>query len=174
MKINPINQNQTSFNALYKPKNYKFSESQQKVIKDIEAKLGDRINEKDYSIVPYGGYSVALRQVEGIKTNPYDSNEWIFDKTKICAICDEENLLDITELDKAKDEKEYLKRFSTFSATRDLFFTLAIAGVLLSGILIKKSSTPALKHQNEIINKIDSLKNNITKDTLNLTKIITK
>ena len=171
MKINPINQKQESFKALYKPKNHKFTEPQQRVIKDIEEKLGDRILEEDYSITPYGGYAVALRKVEGLSLNPYN-NELMFEKNKVCAICDEDNLLDINKLDESEELIDTWQNRAVLSVARDLFFALAITGIMLTGVLFKHKQTSALKHQSEFVNKIDSLKNNAIKDSLNLSKML--
>lgn len=171
MKINPINQKQANFKALYKPKNHKFSEYQQKVIKDIEEKLGDRVQQEDYSITPYGSYAVALHQVEGPRVNPYNK-EIIFEKNKLCAICDEENLLDINDLDQTEEMLKATKKSARHSVARDFFFALAITGIAITGVLFKKNQASKIKPQSEIVNKIDSLKTSAKKDSLDLTKML--
>ena len=47
--IRPINSS-LSFKALYQDRNAKFSESQNKVIDDIKAKLGDKLEKEDYYV----------------------------------------------------------------------------------------------------------------------------
>lgn len=65
--IRPINSS-LSFKALYQDKNAKFSESQNKVIDDIKAKLGDNLKKEDY-YVKAGAFkdSVVLSRLKGLK-----------------------------------------------------------------------------------------------------------
>ncbi len=65
--IRPINSS-LSFKALYQDRNAKFSESQNKVIDDIKAKLGDKLEKEDY-YVKAGAFkdSVVLSRLKGLK-----------------------------------------------------------------------------------------------------------
>ena len=174
MQITSIKQAQnTNFKALYKPENSRLTETQQQIIKDIEIKLGERISEKDYKITPYGGFAVALYQVEGRKENPYKTDDLLFEKSKLCAICDEKNPLNLSKLDIIENDFEFNENKGCLNTILSFLAASLTVLALSTGILALKNNKNITKNSIEFVNKLDTL-NNISPKTLDLTKQLIK
>ena len=151
----------TSFKAFYKPNNFNFSEQQKAVIKDIETKLGDRVKERDYCVVPEGKNEVWLYKISNPRVNLFD-NSLRFDKKSLCAICDEWHPFDIEKYDAA--EKTLNDMAGCLKWGLIIMTTLLTSAIVLGGICLAKGCKQATKAQTELIQKADTLKNNIIKN----------
>ena len=168
MNIQAIN-NQTSFKAMYKP-DYKFSETQKILIKDIEDKLGDRAKERDYCITPDGDDRVALFEVWGAKKS-IAKDKYIFEKSSLCAICDEYHPFNVKDLDDA-----YKMHKNMLGCLTGLLIFLAVAaaatvtGFFTTAVKEGRNKTEVLIQNNPIKDTLQK----VGKDTLDLTKQLLK
>ena len=163
--ISAINSS-TSFKAVYKPINYEFSESQQAVIKDIEEKISEKATKMDYCISPYEN-KVALYRVLGAKQSLHDKTVK-FKEQFLCAICDEWNPLDIKKVDETdKKIADGQKTLEQMAGCIPVAIGICIALIVLyltAGIFLSaRNGKNTTKIQTELVNQIDTLKNNFVK-----------
>lgn len=158
----------TSFKAFYKPNNFKFSEQQKAVIKDIESKLGDRTKERDFCVVPEDKNAIGLYKVSNPRVNLFNNN-LRFDKMSLCAICDEWHPFDVEKYDAA--QKILNDMAGCLKQGLILIAALATSLIVFYGIYLAKGHKQATKAKTELvqkadtlIQKADSLKNNIIKN----------
>lgn len=168
MKLSSISNNPAGFKALYKPNNFNFSESQQAVIKDIETKLGDRVKENDYCVVPKDKNRVGLYKVSNPRVNLFNNNLH-FDKISHCATCDEFHPFDVKKYDDA--EKTLKQMGGCLDIALKILVPLTVLATALAVFSNLKSSKNLSKTQTELIQNFDTLKENLTKDSFDLTKI---
>ena len=90
--------NNINFKGFFAPKFVKFSDSQQKVYDDIEAKLGKKVKNHDFFVKPAKNDSVELSEVFGVTETGYglDSKYSYLSKTYIGRY-DENNLFNIED-----------------------------------------------------------------------------
>jgi len=170
MNINAISNKQPIFKAFYKP-NVRFSESQQAVIKDIENKLGDRVDRKDFCVLPHEDNAVGLYKVSNPRVNLFNNNLH-FDKISHCATCDEWHPFDVQKYDAA--EKTLKQMGGCLDLAVKILVPLAVLATALAVFSNLKSNNAAAKAQSELIQNFDTLKENLAKDTLDLTKRFVK
>ncbi|MBQ4114168.1 hypothetical protein IJD34_02055 [bacterium] len=157
----------TSFKAFYKPNDVRFSESQQAVIKDIETKLGDRVKENDYCVVPKDKNRVGLYKVSNPRVNLFNNNLH-FDKISHCATCDEWHPFDVQKYDAA--EKTLKQMGGCLDIALKIIITIAALAITLTIFSALKSRNNVAKAQSELFQKFDTLKENLAKNSLDLTK----
>ena len=147
-----------SFKGLYYTDD-KFSEKQKKICKNIEIKLGDRINDNDYLLEsgPNDTIHFYNYNVEEKKTNYF----WTYNDTT--ETFDECALKQLDTLHKRNIG------FSTILISSIVFTIGLLVSPVIKSFNPNKSKTPT-----EVVNKFDSIKNNLTTDTLDLTKPFVK
>lgn len=158
----------TSFKAFYKPNDLRFSESQQAVIKDIENKLGDRVDRKDFCVLPHEDNAVGLYKVSNPRVNLFN-NKLKFDKIRLYTVCDEWHPFDVQKYDAA--EKTLKQMGGCLDLAVKILVPLAVSAIVLAGFFSLKSSKNLSKTQTELIQNFDTLKENLTKDSFDLTQI---
>lgn len=153
MMITAIN-SANSFKAVYSVYE-KYSDKQDKLCKEIETKLGDRIHHHDYLLAPGPNDSVELYcyNSKNNKTGYF----WTFNDT--------------TE---PFDDKALEKLDAAHNRHLKLNMGVAAFVVLSLGALFaligKATKFNNPNSQTELVNKVDTLKNNLAKDSLDLTK----
>lgn len=160
----------TSFKAFYKPNDLRFSESQQAVIKDIENKLGDRVDRNDFCVLPHEDNAVGLYKVSNPRVNLFN-NKLKFDKISLYTVCDEWHPFDVQKYDAA--EKTLKQMGGCLDLAVKILVPLAVSAIVLAGAFSLKSKK-IFKNQPELIQKNDTLKENLAKDTLDLTQRLVK
>ena len=169
----------TSFKAFFIPNDLRFSESQQAVIKDIENKLGDRVDRKDFCVLPHEDNAVGLYKVSNPRVNLFN-NKLKFDKIRLYTVCDEWHPFDVEKYEVFHgtpqlimcDNDEIDLEYLTVNVI-DEFEVLVPLTVLATALAVfsnLKSSKNLSKTQTELIQNFDTLKENLAKDTLDLTK----
>ena len=161
----------TSFKAFFIPNDLRFSESQQAVIKDIENKLGDRVDRKDFCVLPHEDNAVGLYKVSNPRVNLFN-NKLKFDKIRLYTVCDEWHPFDVQKYDAA--EKTLKQMGGCLDIALKILVPLTVLATALAVFSNLKSSNAAAKAQTELIQKFDTLKENLAKDTLDLTKRFVK
>lgn len=154
-----------NFKGIYQHKYEEFSGKQQLIIKDIKEKLGDRIEQKDYYIKSSDDKnSVLLYEVNGKKQILYNNDKcyYTFEKNKFLASCNENSPLNIQKIDKNDILNKNLNGCLNviFALMTGVVVTLTILG--FAKIYTGKSCFS--KNQTEMIQKADTLKNNIIKN----------
>lgn len=172
MKLSAISNNPAGFKALYKPNNYNFSAKQQAIVKDIESKLGDRVADKDYCVAPYDNDRVALYKVSNPKPSLVDPKSFRFGNQTLYTVCDEWHPLDIQKLDGA--EKTLKDMEKCLDIALKIIIPIAAFATGLAIFLSLKSSNNVAKAQSELVQNFDTLKENLAKNTLDLTKRFNK
>ena len=147
-----------SFKAMYYT-NDEFSPKQKKLCKDIETKLGDRINKHDYLIEP--------GPCDSVHFYTYNARE------------DRTGYFWSYHTEREPFDESHLKRLDKAHKIH-LGLSLGLAGMLvlllgtITSAMIKIPKLEKLESQLELANKNDTLKNNVLKDTLDLTKRFVK
>lgn len=168
MNIQAIN-NQTSFKAIYKPIGVEFSESQKKVIKDIE----NKVNPNEDFYVEYGTKrdSVELSKLGGFTKDALKSEKTGWQKQIYIGTYDENKLFPIEDLKTAEKEQKKKDILGTITG-------VVIIGMMLTIILGTRNNAktkdviPTVKEQ--VVNPIKDSLQKVGKDTLNLTKQLLK
>lgn len=153
----------TSFKAVYYTNN-KFTETQKKVCKDIEEKIEQSEISRgyDYLITPVGQNSVHFYNTNEKRT--YPNGGVSFGIETYFGTYNEDIPFDIKRLDNMH------KRHFRMNLGL-LGFGVVLAGLNVA-LWVKACQTP--QKSTELVHKMDTLKNNIKKDTLDLTKRFVK
>ena len=172
MEIQSI-KNQTNFKSIYRTKGVKFSNIQEKIIKDIEKKVEP---DKNF-LVNAGayGHSVELYKLEDFakKTDniSFDSKSW--KKQLYIGTYDEEKLYqskDLLNAEKKEKETKKKKKNNSISLAPILGILAAIFSIMLCERCAAKTKDliPILK--DHTVNSIESSFQKNIKNTLDLTK----
>lgn len=166
-----LNINHMSFQAIHKPRDIKFSDSQKKVIKDIENKITPNM---DLYVEP-GAYkdAVELSKITNLTkdANKTKSNHIKQINLSYIGTYDEEHLFDLKDL--TKNEKKNKRKESS-----SLTFLFGIISAILSLMVCArcasktKNDLPIAKEQVHNIYKNEI--QNFSNDSLNLTKRLLK
>ena len=139
-------------------------------VKDIEDKLGDRAKERDYCITPDGDDRVALFEVWGAKKS-IAKDKYIFEKSSLCAMCDEYHPFNVKDLDDA-----YKMHKNMLGCLTGLLIFLAVAaaatvtGFFTTAVKKGRNKTEVLIQNNPIKDTLQK----VGRDTLDLTKQLLK
>lgn len=154
----------TSFKKIYRPNDKYFSKSQINVIKDVEKKLADKSEEKDFLVLPRGRKSVELYRLYGAKKNnePYSYLNCTFDKKVYCALCNEFNYFNPKDIDLA--EENYINAQACLNVAKNILIAILASTALIGGALVLRKEIVTRKAQTEFVQKVDTLKNNIIKN----------
>ena len=158
--ITPVNSSNT-FKAIYKPDKNLFTKSQQRVATDMESKLAYRAISKDFCIEPYGQNHVALFSVEGVDKSSF-SGQYLYDKKVLCAICDEFTPLKVENVDLA--EELHLNAKAALAVVGNILLALLASAAIVGGIFCFSGGKNSSKIQQEVVQKVDTLKNNLVKN----------
>lgn len=168
MNIQAIN-NQTNFKAIYKPIGVEFSESQKKVIKDIE----NKVNPNEDFYVEYGTKrdSVELSKLGGFTKDALDAEKTGWKKKLYIGTYSENYLFNLEDIENVKREQRK-------KDIGGILTGVLIIGMMLTIILGSRNNTktkdviPTVKEQ--VVNPIKDSLQKVGKDTLNLTKQLLK
>ena len=153
----------TSFKKIYKPNDTHFSNSQKSTISDIEKKLANKAKEKDFLIEPSGKNGVELYRLYGAREHNYKS-AWLdctYNKKVFCAYCDIFNPLIVEDIDLV--EENHINAQAILNVTKNIFIAILASAALIGGALAVRNKIHATKAQTELVQKADSLKNNLIK-----------
>ena len=155
----------TNFKGIYQDRRQNFSNEQRQIIKDIKNKLADRTTKKDFLLEPFGKTGVSLYEVSG-KTRFVDGDNgenfyYAFENKRLIANCDEKAPFDIKNFERNNVINKNL------NGCLNVAFTMLIGVVTTLTILglakITSGKSCFTKNQTEIIQKTDTLRNNIIK-----------
>ena len=154
----------TSFKKIYRPNDKYFSKSQINVIKDVEKKLANKAEEKDFLIKPRGTKGVELYRLYGAKKNnePYSYLNCTFDKKVYCAFCNEFTPFNPEDIDLV--EENHINAQACLNVAKNIFIAVLASAALIGGALVLRKEIHTTKAQTEFVQKADTLKNNIIKN----------
>ena len=155
----------TTFKAVYYT-NDKFSKKQEQICNDIEEKIKQSkiANKYNYVIEPADGDSVLIYNTPIKKNNSGDIVS--FGPETYFKTIDENNPFDIKQLEDLHKHHSKLSK----SLAVILGITMTALFVLISKGTKINNTTP----KTDLINRFDTLKNNLSKDSLDLTKRFVK
>lgn len=171
MKLSAISNNQSNFKGVYSQKGAKFSESQLRTIENIKNTLGERQESEDFFVGHGKNNSVSLTKVLGLRKLGIgiESSNVTYKTQYEIGSYDEEHPFKIEDL------KDGYKKWSSDMNFLTLIILVPIVGFLLPFFIGMKNPKVGAEQLNK--NKIeilDTLKSNLSKDTLNLTKRFVK
>ena len=152
-----------SFKKIYKP-NDNFSKSQMDVIKDIEKKLADKAEEKDFLVEPCGKKGVELYRIYGVVEHnyPYSNLNCTFDKKVYCGFYDNFTPLNPEDIDLV--EENHINAQACLNVAKNIFIAILATAALIGGALAVRNKIHSTKAPTEFVQKADSLKNNMIKN----------
>ena len=155
----------TSFKKIYKPNDKYFSKSQLNVIKDVERKLADKAEKKDFLIEPYGKRRVELHRIYGVvehSPDPYSRLNCTFDKKVYCGSCDEFTPFNPENIDLV--EENHINAQACLNVAKNILIAILASAALIGGALAVRNKINTTKAQTEFIQKTDTLKNSMIKN----------
>ena len=154
----------TSFKKIYKPNGNPFSKSQMNVIKDIEKKLANKAEEKDFLIEPCGKKGVELHRIYGVVEHnyPYSYLNCTFDKKVYCGFYDQFTPFNPENIDLV--EENHINAQACLNVAKNIFIAVLASAALIGGALAVRNKIHSTKAQTEFVQKADTLKNNIIKN----------
>ena len=98
----------------------------------------------------------------------------MFNKDLLCAICNEKNPFDIDKYDKIQEDNYNAKVKATINTGLSILAASVASVLMIIAALGVRNKIHNSQIPTKIVNNVDSFKNNISKDTLDLTKSIIK
>ena len=159
--IQPINN--INFKAVRLVHNSKFSESQKNVAKDIQAKLGEKGEKRDFVIEPLENDVVELSEVYNVKEKGVGIDKYIeYSNPLLIGRYNEAYPFNCGDyLDKIKELNKDIIKFIVTSVA-------AIGFICLGGFLMTPKSNKVIKQSENIVTTVKDFVKNVTKDSLKL------
>ena len=163
-KMIPAINSATSFKKIYKPNDNPFSKSQMNVINNIEKKIANKAEEKDFLIEPCGKKGVELHRIYGVVEHnyPYSYLNCTFDKKVYCGFYDEFTPFNPENIDLI--EENHINAQACLNIAKNILIAILASAALIGGALAVRNKINTTKAQTEFIQKTDTLKNSMIKN----------